>query len=271
MAKTDSVRRLPLATVALCIALASCTPTSAEPQGQQFEPTPIRLTKVEGITIEQPSSWKPEASSWRVELTWDAPATPVDHYVIRRDGITLTDDLTQPSYEDTTITPAERYAYEIIAVDATGDQSKPGRRSVHIGRPPLGAALIDGNFNMRMVASSSTNLDTVRPMKVKFFFEALCDEPGCKVKWHFESTNVVLTSRDGTYSGARHGQINLNDCYHRPASGTYTLHLRVTAAQATRGLWLAKKLEGTVREQGDPVAGCLTGSVTWRVEGNIWF
>lgn len=108
------------------ISLVACT-AGADGSIPSAPASPIGRIRLQGLTVDQPTTWQPDGSNWSAELMWDAPATDIQHYTIRRDGITLADDLTEPSYTDDTISPAEHFVYEVVAVDpaATGATSNP--------------------------------------------------------------------------------------------------------------------------------------------------
>lgn len=258
---------LMLLSVAAIVSVAACTST---PQGAEPSPSiPIESLRIEGLHVDQPRAWAADGDNWSVRVSWSPLGVPVDHYTIRRDGLTLAEDLTEPTFVDDLVSPADRMIYEVFAVDALGETSKSAREGVRTGAPPVADALLDGIFEVRLAPSATANLaEEPSPWKGTYFFSALCRRPGCKVRWRDTGPKpivLVLEARSARRFGRGHGNTSLDDCYNREATGTITMDLRVLSAEEAHGEWVARRAEGTLMEQGDPVAGCLTGNITWDV------
>lgn len=118
---THSIRVL----VALLPIMAACTGSTSD-TGTSADPEPsLRGTKVQGLSFEQPERWAAHASNWTVSLTWDPVSGPVDHYVVRRDGIVVSDEVESPPFDDDGVAPGNSYRYEVRAFDADGTASRP--------------------------------------------------------------------------------------------------------------------------------------------------
>ncbi len=94
-------------------------------------PTPsdnVPPSRVEGLVVEN-------AFDGKLNLTWDEAFdnVAVDYHTIYRDGVALIDEPVSTFFQDTGLTNGQIYAYEVAAVDTSGNE---GQRSVQVSGMP---------------------------------------------------------------------------------------------------------------------------------------
>ena len=138
--------------------------------------------------------------------------------------------------------------------------------------PPLRAARLDGTFSIATRFTSKTGYgEYTRPSYGRRFVPR-CRQGACNVGWrdiHDRSFRSRLERRGPRrYSGTHTGQIGM-ECGTAPMTTTIVLDLRVVAAEAIEGEWVATKLRGTI-DQTDPAQlGCRSGAATLAVRARL--
>lgn len=141
-------------------------------------PTPsdnVPPSRVEGLVVEN-------AFDGRLNLTWDGAFdnVAVDHYTIYRDGVGLIDEPLTTFFQDTGLTNNQIYAYEVAAVDTSGNE---GQRSVQ-------------------VSGMSTEYDSEPPSKVMALVVTDAKDGKLNLTWDPATDNVGVAKyyvyRDGS-------------------------------------------------------------------------
>ena len=137
--------------------------------------------RVEGLVVEN-------AFDGRLNLTWDEAFdnVAVEHYRIYRDGIALADEPLTTFFQDTGLTNGQIYAYEVSAVDTSGNEGQKsaqvsGMATEYDSEPPskvTGLVVVDardGKLNLTWNAAA----DNVGVAKYYIYRDGskLTDEP----------------------------------------------------------------------------------------------
>ena len=128
--------------------MSACSPSTSEEEAP--EGPGIADMRLEGLMAEQPRQWKGTGENWVVMLTWSEPGVPVDHYVVSRNGSVIDNDVAGPGYRDRAIWPSEPYEYEVTAIDASWESSRPASVRIRTDAPPLAESRLVGDFDVRM-------------------------------------------------------------------------------------------------------------------------
>ncbi|MEE9490364.1 MAG: fibronectin type III domain-containing protein, partial [Thermoplasmata archaeon] len=142
-------------------------------------PTPsdnVPPSRVEGLVVEN-------AFDGRLNLTWDGAFdnVVVDHYTIYRDGVGLIDEPLTTFFQDTGLTNNQIYAYEVAAVDTSGNE---GQRSVQ-------------------VSGMSTEYDSEPPSKVMALVVTDAKDGKLNLTWDPATDNVGVAKYNVYRDGSR--------------------------------------------------------------------
>ncbi len=105
----------------------------------------------------RPSVTLADKTDTTLRLTWSGATddTGVTGYVVRRNGSTV-GYTTGTSYSDTGLTPMSPYSYQVIALDASGNQSTPGQ----IAAATMGSTVLSTTGSIWSYRSDGTDLGT---------------------------------------------------------------------------------------------------------------
>jgi hypothetical protein len=256
------------------LALAGCTSAPdivVPPSSPSLSPVSTATVTIEGLEFDEPR-WKADGSNWRLVLSWQAPAgVTVDHYEIRRDGVTIADDVVSVSFRDTGVEPGARYRYSVTGLDADGRATQPAMDSIRTDEPPVGDARLEGSFVVRMEVERATGTrDPVRGGAIYFRFEPRCGSGACSARWTVRRSRAEGTLRrsGASYSAGLRTPFFVRNCFGRLTDEALDVRLGVEAAAPVRGSWRATKIEGTITEVSKH-PGCVTASIVWAVRGTL--
>lgn len=204
-------------------------------------------------------------------LTWELPAEEVERFELFRDGASLaTQSGSATSYTDEDVVPGQAYDYQIASAS---DDLVTARVNANTTTavPPLRAARLDGTFNITTRFTSKVGYgDYARP-NFGWRFELRCPEGPCNVAWrgiHNRRVRGRLERRGARYSGTYIGPFTIA-CEGNPSTSTVDLTLKVVAAAAIDGEWLATRVRGTIEQTETAQFGCRSAEATMTVRGRL--
>lgn len=105
----------------------------------------------------------------QVQLSWDT-VTDADHYEVYRGG-TLIATVSNPGYLDNTVATGQNYAYQIVAVDAAGNQSQPETANIFVPQsiivtPPVVVTELEPSAPPVIQPAISSGVSTYKPSVV---------------------------------------------------------------------------------------------------------
>jgi len=256
------------------LVLVGCTSGSdivVAPPSPTPSPVSIESVTIADLAIDEPR-WKADGSNWRLTLSWPAPSgVTIDHYEIRRDGVTIADDVVSVPFRDDGVQPGAYYRYSVTGLDADGRATQPAERSIRTDEPSPGDARLEGIFVVRMEVERSTGTrDPVRGGAISFAFEPVCDIGACSARWTVRRSRAEGTLRrsGASYAAALRTPFFVRNCFGRLTDEALDVRLRVKAAAPVRGSWRATKIEGSITEVSKH-PGCITASIVWSVRGTL--
>ena len=228
-------------------------------------------TPAEPPAPEPPSSFTAEATPFEVVLTWNPPAEEVQRFEIFRDGAPLaTQSGSSTSYTDVDVVPGQAYDYQIAS--ATGEvETERVSADAETPVPPLRAARLDGTFNIATRFTSKTGYGDYSRPNFGWRFVPRCAEGPCDVAWrdiHNNRFRARLERRGARYSGTYTGKFTI-ECEGNPSTSTVDLELKVVAAEAIDGDWLATRVRGTIEQSEVAQFGCRSAEATIAVRGRL--
>ena len=233
--------------------------------------TVTRSATIEAITIDEPA-WQPDGDDWELVLTWTAPdGITIDHYEVRRNGVTIDRDVTTATFSDVDVEPGARYRYAVVGVDADGVATGEATTSIRTDEPKLALARLEGSFVVRMVVDrASGTTDPVRGGDISFTFDPACRSGPCPVGWSVRRarTDGTLRRDDAVYTAKLRTPLFIRNCHGDVVDEALVVRLRVSRAAALDGEWRATKIEGSIREISS-YGGCLTATIDWNVHGSL--
>lgn len=266
-------RRIAWASAAALI--GACTST-IDPPAPPAASSPGGAPSIDQIVIGDVEvvepTWKPDGSNWRVVVRWTSEGTvAVDHYVVRRNGITVDGDVEATTFRDEDAEPGARYRYEITAVDAGGAISDPASIRLRTEEPPLADARLQGRFLVRMTVEGSNG--TRRPVRggaIVHAFVPACRAGPCAVAWSVRGARTEgRLGRDGAvYAADLRTPLFIRNCFGDVVDESLAVRLRVVRAAPLGHAWRATAVEGTIGEVSS-YGGCLTATVDWQVRGSL--
>jgi hypothetical protein len=241
-------------------------PSSAAPTGPSIE----SLT-IEGLEIDEPR-WTADGSRWRLTLTWTAPeGVEVDHYEVRRNGVTVDDAVRSTTFPDPEVKPGARYRYSVIGLDADGEATRAAVARIKTDEPSLAEARLQGTFVVRMrVVRASGTKDPVRGGAIFFSFDPSCAKGACSVRWTVRRSRAqgALQRDEASYTATLRTPFFVRNCFGRLTDETLNVRLRVRAAAPIKRTWRVTKIEGSIEEVSSH-PGCKTASIDWDVHGTL--
>ncbi len=265
-------RRLAVLCTSVLI-LAGCTSgegpadgTSSGPPGET--PGPGVIVQ---LRADQPAEWDPSGRGWAVSLTWStSPGGAGDRYEVRRDGVPIARDLTEPAYRDHGVDPGVAYGYTVLGTDPSGVLT-PARIGVRTGAPPVADARLEGSFLVELRVSESSGLsDTASPGHLLFRYAPRCRQGACAVRWSVRARapDGLLARSAGRYGGRASGPFMIRSCNGRPLRDRLDVSTTVVGAGPIARRWRATQIAGVLSEEGH-AAGCAPAHLRWRFAGVI--
>jgi hypothetical protein len=260
----------------VAVALAACTsgsgsddPPPAAVASSQV--TPTERVEIDGIVIDEPD-WKASGANWRLRVSWDEPdGIALDHYEVRRDGVTVDREIEATVFVDDDVEPGARYRYRVVGVDREGVETRAATVSITTDRPRLSEARLQGTFTVRMAVerASGTN-DPVRGGAIFFTFDPRCRSGACDVRWTVRGarTRGTLLRADAVYTAMLRTPLFVRNCFGDVIDETVDVRLRVSGAAPVRGRWRATTFEGSIDEVSS-YGGCMTATIDWGVRGSL--
>jgi len=252
--------------VAVAIALLLARPDiPAELHVATPDAAASRLMAVEDLRAEEEGRWTADPGTWRLSVTW-TPVEGATGYVISRDGRRL-DETGGTEFIDDAVTPERRYRYEVVAVGADRNRSKPARVRIRTDPLPKSVARVQGRWLIKLKVESSSIFTSGGRIVVTFTPD--CRQGPCAVGWGFERLGNTGTARnDGAhYEGTGFGGFLTVDCHGDVVSSTVTLEFRVVKAHTVREAWRATEISGTLTESVPSVSNCLSANNRWSFTG----
>jgi hypothetical protein len=254
--------------------LAACTSGSGSgdpsPAASARPPAiPTEQVEIEGLTIDEPG-WKASGADWRLRVTWAEPAdVAIDHYEVRRDGVTVDEEVEETTFVDDDVEPEARYRYEVVGVDVDGVETLGAAMSIRTEEPKVSDARLEGTFSVRMVVERASGTgDPVRGGAIFFTFDPRCRSGACDVRWNVRSarTEGTLRRTDGVYEATLRTPLFVRNCFGEVVEEVLDMHLRVSKAAPLEGRWRATKFVGAIDEISS-YGGCMTATIDWSVRG----
>ena len=220
---------------------------------------------VEGLRADR-RGWTADPDSWHVTLSWGPVAGAVG-YVISR-GDRRLDDVAEPGYVDTSVTPEGLYGYEVVAVDAEGNRSRPARVRVRTESLPKAAARVQGRWILLLKIRSSTI--SAGGGRLIVTLTPTCGEGPCDVGWAFRDVgnSGTATERGPSYSGSGSGGFLTLDCHGSIVSATVTMTFHVVTARTVGSAWRATEIAGELTESVPSVSNCFAARNVWTFTGS---
>jgi len=265
--------RAALAIVPLVCAACTSDPNPGEGPAPASASSSISIEslEVDGLAIDEPD-WKADGANWHLQLSWVAPdEVAIDHYEIRRDGVTVDAEVDGTTFRDEQVEPGARYRYEVVGVGIEGGRTRSVRASIKTDEPRTSDARLAGSFAVRMVVRRASGTDDpVRGGGIFFGFDPRCRSGPCPVRWTVRNakTEGTLDRDDGVYSGNLRTPLFVRNCFGAVIDEAIDVRLRVKAAAPLRGEWRATKIEGTIDEVSS-FGGCMTATIHWNVRGSL--
>jgi hypothetical protein len=260
--------------VTLILAACTSTPGPGGAPSPTASPTTAPVTRsatIEGLSIAEPA-WRPDGDDWQLVLTWRAPdGVAIDHYEVRRNGVTIDRDVSAATFSDVDVEPGARYRYAVVGVAADGIETGEATASIRTHEPKVSLARLEGSFVVRMaVDRASGTADPVRGGAISFTFDPACRSGPCHVGWSVRraKTDGTLRRDDALYEAKLRTPLFIRNCHGDVVDEALVVRLRVTRAAPLDGEWRATKIEGTIREVSSS-GGCLTARIDWHVHGAL--
>jgi hypothetical protein len=227
---------------------------------------PSSPTPAAAVTLEPVSDLEASASSFEVELTWNAPDGDLaaDGYEVFRDGDLLEEVPGSASaFTDDTVLPEQSYEYAvrahaggIVADDVTVDVTTP--------TAPLNVARVAGNYSVkaRLVSKSGVDdypSDHTRGWRLK----PRCKQGPCSIVWsdlYKRSERIRLERQGKAYEGSGTSSAFI-ECQGVESTSSVEVRLVVDRARVVRGSWTATRLSGTLTHSESEQLGCRAGRV----------
>lgn len=259
----------------IAVALAACTsgPDSGDPTlaSPTLDAISTDQVEIDGIAIDEPD-WKASGVNWRLEVSWEAPeGVTIDHYEVRRDGVTVDGDVDATTFLDDGVEPGARYRYEVVGVDPEGAETRGATVSIKTEEPRLSQARLEGTFIVRMVADRASGTDDpVRGGAIFFTFDPRCRSGACDVRWTVRRarTDGTLRRDDAVYAATLRTPLFVRNCFGKVIDEALDVRLRVNGAAPLGGRWRATKIEGAIGEVSS-YGGCVTATIDWSVRGSL--
>ncbi|HXV32770.1 MAG TPA: hypothetical protein VD769_02075 [Gaiellaceae bacterium] len=219
----------------------------------------------------KPSGFTADAAPFEVVLTWEAPSADVQRFELFRDGASLaivTGSTT--SFTDEDVTPGQAYAYQ-IAAQAGELVSERVNADAVTPVPPLRAARIDGTFNVATRFTRKTGYGDYSRPNFGWRFVPRCRTGPCDVlvrDIHERRFRVRLERRGARYAGTYQGQFTI-ECEGNRSTSTVEIDLRVAAAAAIDGEWLATRVRGTMEQSEVAQFGCRSAEAAMTFRGRL--
>ena len=264
-------RRAATVTAVLFVGCTSSPEIVIAPTSPVATGAPTENLTIEGLEIDEPR-WKANGANWRLVLSWQAPAgLAVDHYEVRRDGVTVAGEVGSTKFRDDDVEPGARYRYSVAGFDALGQATLPAVDSIDTRGPAVAEARLEGRFVVRMVVERATGTrNPVRGGAIFYSFDPACGEGACSVRWAVRKSRAEGTlRRDGAeYTATLRTPFFVRNCFGRLTEEKVDVRLRVTGAAALGHAWRATKIEGSIVEVSSH-PGCVTASIDWDVRGAL--
>lgn len=218
-----------------------------------------------------PSDFAADATPFEVVLTWEPPPADVQRFELFRDGASLaivTGSTT--SFTDEDVTPGQAYAYQIAA--QAGEQvTERVNADVVTPVPPLRAARLDGTFDIATRFTSKVGYGGYSRPSFGWRFVPRCRTGPCAVLLrdiHDTRIRAQLARRGPRYVGTYRGPFTIA-CEGNPSTSTVDVALRVVAAGAIDGEWLATRVRGTIEQSEVAQFGCRPAEAALTVRGRL--
>ena len=212
-------------------------------------------------------------SPFRVRLSWTVPnGGSDDGFEVRRDGAVLARlPGTATGYVDHDVSPRSSYTYAVNA--ERGDRhSRPALVVARLSAPPLVAARLEGNFNIRLNVTSSSGYsnDVSGTSSAGWHFKPLCRRGACGAVWSDNASRTVRAhaARQGARYVISYSGYHFVSCNGAHTTSVLHITLRVTKARVHNAEWLASRVQGTMTQNEAEQLGCVTSRVTAKVLGH---
>jgi hypothetical protein len=196
----------------------------------------------------------------------------VDGFEVTRDGDVLARvPGTATGYVDHDVSPRSSYTYAVNA--ARGDRhSRPALVVARLSAPPLAAARLEGDFNIRLKVTSSSGYsnDVSGTSSAGWHFKPLCRHGACGAIWSdnlSKSVHTRVTRHGARYRISYHG-FDFVTCSGAHATSALEITLRVTKARVRGREWLASRVQGSFDQSEAEQLGCAASQMNAKVLGH---
>jgi hypothetical protein len=209
-----------------------------------------------------PAALTAKGAPLHVTLHWSAPAggATVDRYDIYRDGSYFGGVLADTTrFVDHDVLPGTRYRYEI---EAHGERGSSDRVSTVVRTmvPQLGAARIDGVFDVHATTLSQSGYVSFDISSYGWRLKPRCKTGACSVVWsdlRDHAIHATLSRHGARYIGRYTGYF-FGKCSGARETTAVEIEFRVVAARVVDGQWLATRLVGTLSQSETAQLGCVS-------------
>ena len=210
-----------------------------------------------------------------VTLSWSAPSgdAKILGYKIFRDDLEIAAVPSQTTtYVDHNVFPGKIFMYEVVTRGDGVLESERASTQVEVPVPPLSAARVTGNFNVKARTTSQHGFtNSLGNFTMGWNFSPKCDQGACSVVWRDlteKTLKATLKRKAASYSGSDGGKF-LGKCGSVLTDGTVTVTFHVTRAKAIGSDWRASKLVGTVTNTIPSQLGCVSAGVTLSITATL--
>jgi len=211
-----------------------------------------------------------------VVISWTQPSggSRVESYsVYRNDTFQGSVQAPATTYQDTTVTPGRTYTYAVKAEAASGAvESSLVSATIKVPTPPLPAARVEGDFNVKVKAVSTTGFSSYDDsFTLGWHFRPKCGTEACNVVWTDlaeKTLKATLARRGGTYSGSDSGHFNVK-CGSVVTTTDITIAFHVTKARGLDGEWRASRIDGTMTQDDPAQLGCVHSHAVLNITGTL--
>lgn len=211
-----------------------------------------------------------------VVVSWTQPSggTPVESYnVYRNDTFQGSVQVPTTMYQDTTVTPGRSYTYTVKAVGGAGAvESSLVSVTIKVPTPPLSAARVEGDFNVKVKAVSTSGFSSYDDsFTLGWHFRPKCGTGACSVVWTDlaeKTLKATLKRNGGKYSGSDSGHFNVK-CGSVVTTTNISIVFHVSKARGMDGEWRASRIDGTMTQDDAAQLGCVASHAVLNITGTL--
>ncbi len=225
-------------------------------------------------TLLPPAEFTAETNGLSTKLKWkvDSKSVKPDRFRLFRDGeeiMNLSGKTTE--FEDPDLAPGKEYRYELQAERGERHSDRAGAE-VAMAALTLADARLDGYYDVDTKVTSSSGFDRLlKKDNYGWDFTPKCKKGPCDARWHWvaHGTSATrFTHRGATYTTKWRGPFDIH-CGNIETTTDVAIKIKVTAARAIEGEWVATRIKGTLKTYDPPQLGCTESRRTERFVGRL--